>query len=117
MSLYKLVDSKNNPDNYKTLIRIGAIIEDSEMLRFVPDHLKTKTCKNAFKKLPFVMKYVTDWYKTKEICDKGIMHDSGMVGFIPNCYKDQEMRNKSIDNYTWFGLDCYMTQKIFRNVQ
>ena len=74
MSLKKLVDSKNNPNNYKTLISIGAIIQNSEMLRYVPDHVKTKTCKYAVKKLPFVIKYVTDWYKTKEMCDKGIMH-------------------------------------------
>ena len=74
MSLKKLVDSKNNPDNYKTLISIWAIMQNSEMLRYVPDHVKTKTCKYAVKKLPFVIKYVTDWYKTKEMCDKGIMH-------------------------------------------
>ena len=38
------------------------------MLRFVPDHLKTKImCKNAVKKLPFTIKYVTDRYKTKKI--------------------------------------------------
>ena len=30
------------------------------MLRYVPDHVKTKTCKYAVKKLPFVIKYVTD---------------------------------------------------------
>ena len=49
-------------------------MQNSEMLRYVPDHVKTKTCKYAVKKLPFVIKYVTDWYKTKEMCDKGIMH-------------------------------------------
>ena len=49
-----MVDSKNNPDNYKTLkISIGTIIENPEMLRFVPDDLKTKKmCKDAIKKLP-----------------------------------------------------------------
>ena len=32
-------------------------IPDPEMIRFIPDHLKTKKmCKNAFKKLPFVIK-------------------------------------------------------------
>ena len=80
-----MVVSKNNPDNYKTLkVSIGTVIKDSEMLRFVPDHLKTKKiCKNAVKKLPFLMKYVSDRYKTKEICDKVIIHNFGMVGFIP----------------------------------
>ena len=43
-----MVDSKNNPDNCKTLeISIAKIIED---------HLKTrKICKNAVKKLPFII--------------------------------------------------------------
>ena len=32
-----MVDSENNPDNYKTLsISIGAMIKNPEMLRFVP---------------------------------------------------------------------------------
>ena len=36
-----MVDSKNNPNNYKNLkIDIEAIIENSEMVRSVPDHLK-----------------------------------------------------------------------------
>ena len=39
-----------------------------------------------------------------------------MVGFIPNCYRDQKMCNKAIDNYTWFGPNCYSTQKMFSNV-
>ena len=35
------------------------------MLRFVPGHLKTiKMYKIAVKKLPFVIKYVTDRHKT-----------------------------------------------------
>ena len=37
------------------------------MLRFVPDNLQAKKmCKNAFKKLPFVIKYIPDQYKTKK---------------------------------------------------
>ena len=44
-----MVDSKHSSDNYKTSkVSIGAIIKDPEMLRFVPDHFKTKKiCKNA----------------------------------------------------------------------
>ena len=35
------------------------------MPRFVPDHLGTKkTCKDAVKKLPFIIRYVADRYKT-----------------------------------------------------
>ena len=44
----------------KTLkIFIGTIIKNPELLRFVPDHFKTKKmCKNAAKKFPFMIKYI-----------------------------------------------------------
>ena len=66
-----MVVSKYSLDNYKTLkIRIGAIMKDPEMLGLVPGHLTTKTMyKNAVKKLPFIIKYVPDLYKTKEMCN------------------------------------------------
>ena len=56
-SLYKMVDSDNSPDNYKTLkISIGSIIKNPKMLKFVPDYLKVKkTCKNAVKRLLFLI--------------------------------------------------------------
>ena len=42
-------------------INIGEIIRDSEMLEFVPDHLKTKKIwKHAVKKLRLLIKYVPD---------------------------------------------------------
>ena len=43
----------------------GTIIKNSEILKFIPDHLKTKKmCKHAVNKLPFVIIYVPDLYKT-----------------------------------------------------
>ena len=82
-----MVDSKNNQQNYETLnISIETIIGNSEMLRFVPDHLKTrKICKNVVKKLPFVVKFVPDRYKTMEMCDKVIKENGRMLEFIPDC--------------------------------
>ena len=62
-----------------------------EMLRFVPDHRKSKrVCKNAVKKLPFVIKYVPDQYKTIEMFDKVIIENV----FIPDRYKHQKMCDK-----------------------
>ena len=57
-----MLDSKNNPENYKTLkIRIGTTIKNSEMLGFVPDHLKTKKmCKTSVRKFSFIIKYIPD---------------------------------------------------------
>ena len=41
------------------------------MLRFVSDHLKTKTmCIIMVKNLPFVVRCVCDWYKTQEMCNR-----------------------------------------------
>ena len=57
-----MVDSEYSTDYYKyTKISIGAIIKNPEMLRLVPDHLKTKKmCKYVVKKFSFVIKYVPD---------------------------------------------------------
>ena len=44
---------------YKSInISIVTVMKNSEMLKFVPDHLKTKKmCKHAVKKIPFVIKF------------------------------------------------------------
>ena len=48
-------------------------MRNPEMLKFVPNHLKTKKmCKYAVKKLPFLIRYVPDEYKTQQLCDKAI---------------------------------------------
>ena len=55
------------------------------MLRFVPDHLKTKMmCKNAVKKLLFVISYVTNQYTTQEICENegNILESRGKLMLI-----------------------------------
>ena len=43
------------------------------------------------------------------MCDKVILENDGMVGFITDCYKNQKMRDKAIDNYSHaleFVPDC-----------
>ena len=56
-SIYEIVDIK---DIYKSLnISIVTVIKNPEMLKFVPDHLKTKSmCKHAVKKLPYVLRLI-----------------------------------------------------------
>ena len=45
-------------------------MKNPEILKFVPDHFKTKKlCKNAVKKLPYLLKYAPDQYKTQQMCD------------------------------------------------
>ena len=95
-----MVDSENSSDNDKTLkISIGAI----------------EICKNAVNKLPFVIRYVPDQYKTEEIYDKVILENDGRLRFVPDCYKNQKMYDKAVDNDDHaleFVPDCYKTPKI-----
>ena len=44
------------------------------MLKFLPDYRKTKKIyKHVVKKLPYLLRYVPDQYKTQQICDKAIL--------------------------------------------
>ena len=51
-----MVDSEFSTNIYTLLnISIGIIMRNPEILKFVPDHLKTKKmCKHTVKKLPFL---------------------------------------------------------------
>ena len=49
-------------------------------------------CKNAVKKLPFVISCVLDRYKTCEMCDKVILENDGKLKFVFHF-------NKSVDDY------------------
>ena len=51
------------------------------------------------KKLPYLLRYVLDQYKTQKMCDKVISENVGTLKYVPYCYKNQEMCNKAIDNY------------------
>ena len=93
-----MVDSM---DIYKYLnISIGTVKKNPEMLKFVPDHLKTeKMCKHAVKKLPYLLRYVPDQNKTQQMCDKAILENGVTLKSVPDCYKNHEMCNKEVDNY------------------
>ena len=59
------------------------------MQRFVPDYLKTKKmCRNTATRLPFVIRYVLDPFKTQEMCDKAILENGGTLKFVLNYYQD-----------------------------
>ena len=43
-------------------------MENSEMLKIIPDHLKTKKmCKNAVKKLSLEIRYIPQQYKPQQM--------------------------------------------------
>ena len=48
-------------------------MKNPEMLKFVPDHLKTKKmCKHAVKKLTYLLRYVPNQYETQQMYDEAI---------------------------------------------
>ena len=57
-----MVDSEYSMDIYNSLkIIIGTAMKNPELLKFVPDHLKTeKLCQYAVKKLPYLLWDVPD---------------------------------------------------------
>ena len=85
-SIYKIVESI---DIYKSLnVNIVTVMKNPEMLKFVPDHLKTKKmCNYAGKELLCLLKYVSDQYKTQQMCDKSILKNGGTLESVPDCYK------------------------------
>ena len=76
-----MVDNEFSTNIYKSLkIIIGALMNNSEMLEFIYDHLKTKkVCKHAVKKMSFVTRYVPDQYKTQEMYDKAALENGGTL--------------------------------------
>ena len=54
------------------------------MLKFVPDHLKLNMCNYAVKKLPFIIRYVPDQYKSKKMCNRAILKNDGTLKSVPN---------------------------------
>ena len=48
-------------------------------------------CKHIVKKLPYLLRYVPDQYKTQQVCDKAILENGGTLKSVPDCYKKCEM--------------------------
>ena len=64
-------------------------MRNPEIIKFVLYHLKIiNIWKHAVKKLPFVIRYVHDWCKTQQICDKAILENcKTLESVVPDCYK------------------------------
>ena len=73
-----MVDSM---ETYKSLnINIGTVMKNPEMIKFVPDHLKTKKIsKHAVKELPDLIRCVSDQCKTQQMRDKAILEHGGTL--------------------------------------
>ena len=66
-------------------LRIRTVMKNSEMLKFVSDHLKTKKMsKNAVKKFRYLLRYIPDPYQTQQMCDKAILENGGRLTSVPD---------------------------------
>ena len=92
-------------------------MKNSEMLKFVPDHLKTKKMSNhAATKLPLivhsyhhVLEFVLKYYKTQKICDEDVSTYPLRIKFVPEWLMTQEMCDKPV-NRCLFLFDSIPTQ-------
>ena len=50
--------------------------------------------KHTVEKLPYLLRYVLDSYKTQQMCEKAILQNVGTLKSILDCYKNQEICNK-----------------------
>ena len=74
-------------------------------------------CKHAVKRLPYLLRYVPDKYKTEQMCDEAILENGGTLKYVPDCYKNQEMCNKVVENYPYtleYFPECYKTKEMCR---
>ena len=49
------------------------------------------------------------------MCDNAILENGGTLKLVPDCYKNQEMCTKTVENYPHvleFFSECYKTQKM-----
>ena len=97
-----MVDSKYSTNIYKSFkISTGAVMKNPEIPQIVSDHLKTKKMnKNVVKKLCFVIRYVSYWCKTQQMCDKTDGNYPHALAFVPECYKAQKLWNKFVHTYS-----------------
>ena len=66
------------------------------MLQFVPDHFKNSVNIQLKRRVP-------DSYMTQEMCDQAIPRNGGLLHYVPNCYKNEGMCNKTVDSYSNAG--------------
>ena len=72
-------------------------------------------CKDAVKKLPYLLRYVPVQYKPQQMSDKAADDYSHALEFVPECYKTQKMCDKAVDTHTItvkYVPECYKTQEM-----
>ena len=70
-------------------------------------------CKNTVEKIPVVITYVPDPFKTPKTYHKATVENDGTLKSVPDCYKNKKIYNKAVDSYAHvleFVHNCYKTQ-------
>ena len=70
--------------------------------------------KHAVKKLSYLLRLFLINIRFNK-CDKTILENGGTLKSVPGCYKNQEMFNKTVDNYPHaleFVPECYKIDKM-----
>ena len=60
------------------------------------------------------LRYVSDQDKSQQMRDKAFLENGGTLGSFPDCYKNQEMCTKAVDNYphALFGPEFYKIKEM-----
>ena len=61
-------------------------------------------CNKALDNYPHTLGFVPECYKTQNMCDKAVDAYLSTIKFIPECHKAQEICNKAV-NWCFFVLD------------
>ena len=117
-----MVDHEYSTNICKPLnISFGMVMKNSEMLKFIPNHLNpdcyknSKVCDKAVDNYSHALKFVPNYYITQNMCDKAINTYHSTIQFVPDCSKTKEMCNRTISEYLFMLVYCpdkYKTQRI-----
>ena len=64
-------------------------------------------CKNAVKKLSFLIRCVPDQYKTQKLCHEVIVENGGTWKFGSDKYKNKKVCNQTVASYVC-ALECVL---------
>ena len=64
----------------------------------------------------YLLRYVSGQNKTQQMCDRAILENGGTLESVPDCYKNQEVRNKTVDNYSLMHQNLFMSASRLKNV-
>ena len=91
------------------------IIENGEILMFIPDCQKDKICRVMLmiilKKCYHALESFPDCYKTQKMCNKAVSTVPSAIQFVPDRFKSQETCDKAVDTGS-FTFDFVPDQHI-----